>query len=84
MNLGEKIETIILTRETGNYGEYLGCTGETFGACRIEGVVYKVTRPNEIGKPEFTILNVNTGEVAIVEDRFDLPMITEADFGDVK
>lgn len=80
LNIGEKIETIILSRSNGTFGEYLGSTAKTFGAVRIDGVVYKVERPVEVNKPAYIIRNVNDGTTAIVEDKYDLPMVTEADF----
>ena len=81
MNIGEKIETLIRCRCDGVFGKYLGHSAQTFGSCRIEGVVYKVVQNNEsIVVPEFTVINVNEGTVAVAYDKFEIAMIKESDF----
>lgn len=73
MKLGEIIETIILSRTSGKLGEYLGSTAATFGACRIDGVVYKVKRFIEAESSSYwEVLNVNTGRVAYCKNESDL------------
>lgn len=80
MNLGEKIETIILSRRSGSFGEYLGSSSDTFGACRIDGVVYKVARSVEVDEPTFVVHNVNDGTFAVAQDKHDLGCIKPTDF----
>lgn len=81
LNIGEKIETIIFARADGGLGEYLGASGQTFGACRIDGVVYKVERNNEVDADTvWTVRNVNEGTVATHDDYYGLPLIKESDF----
>jgi len=76
MNLGEKLETIIFSRKSGNLGNYLGSTAETFGAAEIEGVVYKIARNIEaVGDFFWTVLNVNTGNIVKLKGEYDLPCL---------
>jgi hypothetical protein len=76
MNLGEKLETIIFSRKSGDLGNYLGSSAETFGAAEIEGVIYKITRNIEtVGDFFWTVLNVNTGNIVRLKDKYDLPCL---------
>lgn len=80
MNIGEKIETIIYSRKSGSFGEWLGESAKTFGACRIAGTIYKVYRDITPGAPYFTVHNLTTGKSVSVEDKWDIGLIKESDF----
>ena len=81
MNLGEKIETILYRRTNGNFGLYLGSTAKTFGACKIDGVIYKVERNIETDdNPMWKVKNLTTGKVAIAQDEYDIGLIKPSDF----
>lgn len=70
MHIGEQIETIIHSRKDGKFGEYLGSSAKTFGACRIDGVIYKVERNIEVERdtPFWVVRNVNDGTVATEDE----------------
>mgnify|MGYP003624617890 CR=1 FL=1 len=77
--LGEKIETIILSRKDTSQGKYLGSSAQTFGAALINGVVYKVMRNLEVSENWFwKVFNVNTGKTITLKDQYDLPCLREA------
>lgn len=79
-NLGEKIEAIIMSRKSGAYGKYLGSSAQTFGACEIDGQIYKVSRKIE-PPSNWTVNNVTCGiSVTIEGDRWDLASIKESHF----
>lgn len=81
MNIGEKIETLVLCRCDGVFGKYLGSTAVTFGACQIDDIVYKVERNIELdGSPMWVVRNVNDGTVATHDDSYGLSLIKERDF----
>tara|TARA_B110000196_G_scaffold319054_1_gene335956 strand:- start:5099 stop:5353 length:255 start_codon:yes stop_codon:yes gene_type:complete len=75
--LGEKIETIILSRKSGKFGKYLGSTKNFFGSVDILGCIYHVERNVEIdeNKPWFwRVKNVNTGNVIRLAEPDDLAL----------
>lgn len=82
MNLGEKIETIILSRTDGKYGKYLGATAQTFGACEVDGKIYKVERNIEVDsdKPFWTVRNITDNTVATEDDQYYLGCIKPEHF----
>ena len=81
MHIGEKIETIIHSRKSGSFGEYLGDSANTFGACNICGVIYKVERNIENpAEPMWVVRNINDATVAIGMGQWDLAGIKEIDF----
>ncbi len=82
MHIGEKIETIIYSRKDGQFGQYLGSTAVTFGACCIDGIIYKVERNIEVDndKPFWTVRNINHGTVATETDKDYLGCIREEHF----
>lgn len=80
LNLGEKIETIIMSRKSGTFGKYLGSSAQTFGACEIEGQIYKVSRKVEV-PASWTINNITRDvSITIDGDRWALATIKESDF----
>jgi hypothetical protein len=77
-HLGEKIETIILSRKDTNHGRYMGSSAQTFGAAMIDGIIYKVARNIETSENWFwKVLNVNTGDSVTLTDQYDLPCLRE-------
>lgn len=74
---GEKFETIILTRKSGAYGQWLGETSEVFGAARVDGLTFKARRGVEIGSPAWSVLCVETGETIETAEQFELPLIVD-------
>lgn len=82
MHIGEKIEAILYTRTSGELGEYIGESAKTFGACSIEGKIYKVERYIETDnkKPFWTVRNVTDGTTATADDEYYLPCIRSTDF----
>ena len=71
ISIGEKVETVILTRANGAHGQYLGSSAETFGAARVDGMTFKVGSFTEIGA--FKVLHVESGLVEEIEDRYEIP-----------
>lgn len=71
--LGEKLETIILARRDMPFGKYMGDSAKTFGAARIDGVIYKIRRNLDLTQGWFwKVLNVNTGDEVTLQERYDL------------
>ena len=81
MHLGEKIESIILSRESGKLGLYLGNTASTFGMCRVDGVTYRVKRFIEIdSKYYWTVQDLDTLNVAYSKDKDSIASLKKSDF----
>jgi hypothetical protein len=80
LSLGEKIEAIIYGRKDFDFGKYMGASAKTFGAARIDGIIYKVERNIEVmEEPWFwRVHNVNTGKKIELEDKYDLPCLQAA------
>jgi hypothetical protein len=73
MCVGEKVETIIFSRRSGKFGDYLGSSVQTFGAARVDDIIFKVERNNNVGCAWFwKVRNVETGLVSTAKDRNDL------------
>lgn len=68
MNIAEKIETIILYRVSGEFGEYLGSGNTVFGSCYVDGNVYHIKRNNEtISDDRWMVFNVTQNLVAYTD-----------------
>jgi len=77
--LGEQIETIILARKDMPFGQYMGSSAVTFGAARINGVIYKIKRNLDVTQNWFwKVLNVNTGNEVTLQGQYDLPCLNKA------
>lgn len=48
-SIGEMVETIVSMRRSGRYGEYLGCDAQGIETVRVDGMTFKVGRPNVDG-----------------------------------
>lgn len=79
MNLGEKIETILLSRKNGVYGDYIGLIDEKYEQCLVDDVIYNVTRNVEIDTQYWCITNKDTNEIAFAPKNY-IGLITEASF----
>lgn len=66
LSIGEMVETIILSRQTGKLGEYLGCDNQTFGVARLQGMTFRVSKQDENGR--FPVLHVESGTSDLAED----------------
>jgi hypothetical protein len=40
--IGDRLETVIFTRQSGNHGEYLGTEPGVFGVAKVDGQTFKV------------------------------------------
>lgn len=72
ISIGERVETIISCRASGNLGEYLGCEAHQWGVARVMGMTFEVGALGEIAF--FEVKHVETGNVETIEDRFEVPM----------
>ncbi len=79
MQLGEKLETIVLNRISGSCGEFLGEKGSVT-KCYVDGVVYMVKRNVEVGFPFWTVINCDTGAYFKCEDEWGLCCLRSNDF----
>ena len=71
--VGEKVETIIFSRSSGKYGDYLGSSSETFGAACVDGVIFNVERDNSVDGDWFwKVRNLDTGLSSTLKDHNDL------------
>ena len=78
LTLGEKIETIIYSRNDGALGQYLGSSALTFGVCRVDGTTYSVKRSiNPLEKWFWKIENTVTGRIWTCEDIYEICLYTE-------
>lgn len=77
LTLGERMEAVMLTRETGLHGEYLGSTAEVFATVKIDGVQYAIKRSVEVDAPWYWhVTNLSSGGTAEFSDRYDLARLT--------
>ncbi|MGG5276332.1 hypothetical protein [Pseudomonas syringae pv. coryli] len=71
ISIGEKAETVMRSRRTGNYGEYLGSRAGVFGIAKVDGMTFQVDSLSEFGPKKAT--HLETGNVEIFEDSFEFP-----------
>lgn len=69
-SIGEKVESIVLARASGEFGLYLGGSPQTYGAARVQGMTFKVGSCAELGP--FPILHVETGVTEYAECRYEI------------
>lgn len=70
--IGEKVETVYRTRQTGHFGEYLGAS---YGAhlVRVDGITFEIIANGDKSAPHYwTVINHNTGKEAHQNDRLCL------------
>lgn len=89
IELGEKIETIVLSRASGAFGEWLDDieldNGTVVSICSVDGVQFCVYRHNSCdvreGKsPCWSVLRMYDARCAFGSGKYDLARITEGDF----
>ena len=79
MSLGEKIETIIYSRKSGEFGEFLNESNGSFGRVQIDGVVYRIIRHIEADSPFFwQVVNEDTNNVVSLKEEYDLCALKSA------
>lgn len=64
-SIGEMVETIVNVRRSGRYGEYLGCDAQGFETVRVDGMTFKVGRPDADGR--IPVLHVESGTADLAE-----------------
>ena len=80
IHAGEMIETIILSRKSGAYGEYTGSFGDT-RTCVVLGHTFFVTQYAEVHMPYWGVHHPASGVTVQCQDRWDLASVTLEQFG---
>lgn len=86
MHIGEKIETVLLKRTNGAYGEYLGCEPHTVGdgsvvhSVRVEGHVYYVHDTMWLPPYPYYVVTREGSESVFGADKYGLGLIKASDF----
>lgn len=75
ISIGERVETIIRCRASGNLGEYLGCEVNQWGKARVMGMTFEIGACAEIAP--FEVKHVETGNVETIEDPFEVPIAVD-------
>jgi hypothetical protein len=77
--IGEKVETVLLSRESGAHGEYLGHVDDQGITAQVicEGITFEITRCVEVDGPFWTVKNLSTGKVATGNENNDLAYAAE-------
>ncbi|RPM25821.1 hypothetical protein IPC1293_31110 [Pseudomonas aeruginosa] len=75
ISIGEKLETVIVSRATGAHGEYLGSSAGVWGMAKVEGMTFKVDSFSEFGA--FNVTHVESGNVETIEDRYEIPLAVD-------
>lgn len=76
ISIGEKVETIVCSRSSGEFGLYLGSSPQTFGAAHVDGMTFKVGSRVEIDG--FDVLHVESGLKERAVDRFEMAIAIDA------
>lgn len=75
ISIGEKLETVIVSRATGAHGEYLGSSAGVWGMAKVEGMTFKVGSFSEFGA--FNVTHIESGNVETIEDRYEIPLAVD-------
>lgn len=70
--LGERIEVVMTTRESGVYGDYIEPSNEYHCIACVDFVYYGVKRFVEVGQPAYTVKNLANGNTCTIDDRHGL------------
>lgn len=71
ISIGEKAETVMRSRRTGNHGEYLGSRAGVYGIAKVDGMTFQVDSLSEFGPKK--AIHVETGNVETFEDSYEFP-----------
>ena len=75
LTLGERIEVVMTTRESGVYGDYIEPSNEYHCIACIDFVYFGVTRFVEVDQPAYVVKNLANGNTCTIDDRHGLGLI---------
>lgn len=76
--IGDRLETVVFTRMSGNHGEYLGTEPGVFAVVRVEGQTFKVRYGVDLDAPWcWEVEHAASGLAARGCKRWDLGMAAE-------
>ncbi len=75
LTLGERIEVVMTTRESGVYGDYIEPSNEYHCIACIDFVYFGVTRFVEVDHPAYVVKNLANGNTCTIDDRHGLGLI---------
>lgn len=72
LSVGERAETVMRCRTSGNHGEYLGADVGVWGRAMVDGMTFEVGSHHEFGP--FDVVHVESGRRQTIHEKHEIPL----------